>query len=200
MQLVDVELEKHMESRTSTNSPKFLSHSIEEILKKPSSLTVQPDRTDKKLKTSGCTQTKTKTKTDAPKISQCTGVFSVLFWSFIVNWYFCIGFIACIKEKHIISYLFNLLRGFLAILLNTFLMVQLVGPVTDGYGPRSQWASWRSWKEFFRKHTILMFTPETGSPAERSSLRGEYRYDTLSQLTRWKHTHSNMDWHLIILF
>lgn len=83
MQLVDVELEKHMESRTSTNSPKFLSHSIEEILKKPSSLTVQPDRTDKKLKTSGCTQTKT--KTDAPKISQCTGVFSVLFWSFIVN-------------------------------------------------------------------------------------------------------------------
>ncbi|KAK9975570.1 hypothetical protein ABG768_020821 [Culter alburnus] len=70
MQLVDVELEKHMESRTSTNSPKFLSHSIEEILKKSSSLTVQPDRTDKKLKTSGCTQTKT--KTDAPKISQYT--------------------------------------------------------------------------------------------------------------------------------
>ncbi|XDV24358.1 hypothetical protein PO909_028569 [Leuciscus waleckii] len=70
MQLVDVELEKHTESRTSTNSSKFLSHSIEEILKKPSSLTVRPDRTDKKLKTSGCTQTKT--KPDAPEISQCT--------------------------------------------------------------------------------------------------------------------------------
>lgn len=171
MQLDDVELEKHMESRTSTNSPKFLSHSIEEILKKPSSLTVQPDRTDKKLKTSGCTQTKT--KTDAPKISQCTGVFSVLF--FIANWYFSTGFMACIKE----NYLFDLLRGFVAILWNTFVTVQLGGPVTDGYGPRSQWPSWRSWKEFFRRLTILTFTPETGSPAERSSLRGEYRYDTL---------------------
>jgi len=76
MQLVDVELEKHTESRTSTHGSKFLSHSIEEILKKPSSLTVRPDRTDLD-KTSGCTQTNI--KPDAPKISQCTGVF------FIVN-------------------------------------------------------------------------------------------------------------------
>jgi len=72
MQLVDVELEKHTESRTSTHGSKFLSHSIEEILKKPSSLTVRPDRTDLD-KTSGCTQTNI--KPDAPKISQCTGVF-----------------------------------------------------------------------------------------------------------------------------
>lgn len=81
MHLVDVEVEKHMESRTSTNSPKFLSHSIEEILKKPSSLTVRPDRTDQKLKT--CTQTKT--KTDAPKISQCTGVLFLSADMFMFN-------------------------------------------------------------------------------------------------------------------
>ncbi|XP_016125944.1 intestine-specific homeobox [Sinocyclocheilus grahami] len=71
MQLDDVELEKQVEtssreSRTATNSPKRLLHSIEEILKKP----VRPDRTDKKLKTSGCTQTKI--KTDTPKISPYT--------------------------------------------------------------------------------------------------------------------------------
>uniref|UniRef100_A0A8C2GNM4 Homeobox domain-containing protein n=1 Tax=Cyprinus carpio TaxID=7962 RepID=A0A8C2GNM4_CYPCA len=71
MQLDDVELEKHVEtssreSRTATNSPKLLSHSIEELLKKP----VRPDRTDKTLETSGCTQTKI--KTDAPKISPYT--------------------------------------------------------------------------------------------------------------------------------
>ncbi|XP_026109314.1 intestine-specific homeobox-like [Carassius auratus] len=75
MQLVDVDLEKHVEmssceNRTSTNSPKLLSHSIEEILKKPSCLTVRSDRTDKKLNTSGCAQTKI--NTDAPKISQYT--------------------------------------------------------------------------------------------------------------------------------
>ncbi|KAK2893081.1 hypothetical protein Q8A67_013069 [Cirrhinus molitorella] len=71
MQLVDEELEKHVEalsqdSRTSTNSPKILSHSIEEILKKPSC----SESKDKKLKTSGCTQSKI--KTDAPKISPYT--------------------------------------------------------------------------------------------------------------------------------
>lgn len=86
MQLVDAELEKHVEtssreSRTATNSPKLLSHSIEEILKKPSCLGVRPDRTDKKLQTSGCTQTKI--KTDTPKISPYTGVFFLVF-SFIV--------------------------------------------------------------------------------------------------------------------
>lgn len=75
MQLVDAELEKHVEtssreSRTATNSPKPLSHSIEEILKNPSCVGVRPDRTDKKLKTSGCTQTKI--KTDTPKISPYT--------------------------------------------------------------------------------------------------------------------------------
>ncbi len=83
MQLVDAELEKHVEtscgeSRTATNSPRLLSHSIEEILKKPSCLDVQPDRTDKKLKTSGCTQTRI--KTDTPTISPYTGVlFFIVF-------------------------------------------------------------------------------------------------------------------------
>ncbi|XP_073693794.1 intestine-specific homeobox [Garra rufa] len=69
MQLVDVELEQHLDT-SSTNSPKFLSHSIEEILKKPSCSSVQSERTDKKLKTSECTQTKI--KTDAPKVSPYT--------------------------------------------------------------------------------------------------------------------------------
>ncbi|XP_026078670.1 paired mesoderm homeobox protein 2 [Carassius auratus] len=66
MQLDDVELEKYAEtssreSKTATDSPKLLSHSIEEILKKP---------VNKTLKTSGCTQTKI--KTDAPKITPYT--------------------------------------------------------------------------------------------------------------------------------
>lgn len=84
MRLVDVELEEHVDtssqdSRTSTNSPKYLSHSIEEILKKPACSSVPSERTDKKLKTSECTQSKI--KTDAPTSSPYTGV-SLLFVSF----------------------------------------------------------------------------------------------------------------------
>ncbi|KAI2665602.1 Intestine-specific homeobox [Labeo rohita] len=75
MRLVDVELEEHVDtssqdSRTSTNSPKYLSHSIEEILKKPACSSVPSERTDKKLKTSECTQSKI--KTDAPTSSPYT--------------------------------------------------------------------------------------------------------------------------------
>ncbi|XP_051546769.1 intestine-specific homeobox [Myxocyprinus asiaticus] len=74
MLLVDVELEKHKEksheSRTPTNNTNFLSHSIEEILKKPFSLAVRPDRREQRSvdKISGVTQTKL--KAEAPQISQ----------------------------------------------------------------------------------------------------------------------------------
>lgn len=75
MQIVDLELEKQVklshEIRTSKNNTKILSHSIEEILKKPSSQPVSPDKTEQRTvhTRSGSSQTKLKTK-----ISQCTGM------------------------------------------------------------------------------------------------------------------------------
>ncbi|XP_056311118.1 paired mesoderm homeobox protein 2 [Danio aesculapii] len=60
MQLIDdVDLKEHTE--TTNNEAKRLSHSIEEILKKPSAL---KDKSEGKVR---------KVKTDAAKASQCTG-------------------------------------------------------------------------------------------------------------------------------
>lgn len=78
MQIVDLELEKHVEKhveiKTPTSNTKLLSHSIEEILKKPSSQTVLHDKTEQRSvhKTSGFTQTKL--RAEDTKISQCTGM------------------------------------------------------------------------------------------------------------------------------
>ncbi|XP_073802975.1 intestine-specific homeobox [Danio rerio] len=58
MQLIDVDLKEHTE--TTNNEAKRLSHSIEEILKKPS---VLKDKSESKVR---------KVKTDTAKASQCT--------------------------------------------------------------------------------------------------------------------------------
>ncbi|KAA0720773.1 Homeobox protein aristaless-like 3 [Triplophysa tibetana] len=75
MQIVDLKLKKQVENSscetmTSTNNTKILSHSIEEILKKPPSQTVSPDRSEERTVRSGSTPTKL--KAEDTKISQCT--------------------------------------------------------------------------------------------------------------------------------
>ncbi|XP_073717113.1 intestine-specific homeobox [Misgurnus anguillicaudatus] len=72
MQIFDLELDKCVksshESRTSTNKPTFLSHSIEEILKKSPTIPTEETKQRTVHQISGSTQTKL--KTEAPKISQ----------------------------------------------------------------------------------------------------------------------------------